>query len=932
MKTSKIASLTIIALFLCGAIAVPVHASEPTLAEQLNMTLGTVNWTSPSSWVIPHFSLIFTGQGNYDVAVPTISDFITLMQAKRMAEIDDVASPVLDQALLQALNNEPMAGHWPNVDQHVMWVYWRYLVSAYQYAVELGANTTKWNRDLAFQEFLQCWQGDNNFLWFNPANGTTTDFMNRYYDENAQVLSMFLKFYQAGIPEALDYAKQMWTHLCTAHWSGSYFPYTGTSGQVECEAGSFAEIIAELYGNNGFQLPNFPNYILQDLEYKFLSGGNWSGLLWSPGAYVVRHAESNPEKRLENTVNAWAALHSYYCLMNSSMQSEFINLLTGSPTAWQGLVNDSDMHSNGQFRWRTNSGYSDDATCAGAMILFMNGIVPDSGSLAIPVIDENYQDWCSMFPAQEFRFDYASRTIRIPVWQGKINFIFGTETASYAFPSDGVYEVHFSSDWNTVTGANKVSMLDSRFTYIQPQRGLPAHNLNTDLYYAGIQEAIDAAGTRDGDTIYVNSGTYKENVVVNKSITLQGESSGAAIIDGEGASSTVEVTADNVSISGFTLENSSTSCILSNVSGCQVQNNSIVDNGNGILFDNCSGNEISGNTIMNNTCGIAITTSNSPEDANKIFHNNFVNNTAQAVLSDSTNVWDDGFPSGGNYWSDYVEKYPTAAEVNSSGIWNTPYILDAANQDSYPLTAQYVPESTGAKSPKIQLFSPVASATYSTNSVPLEFTVNDPDLTISYSLDGRENVTLRGNTVLNRLYNGDHRLTVYGTDMAGNSIAITADFAVNVPVAIMPQTSYTPANTTQGSDTTIIHQNTPLTVSVDSPQNKTYNVTDIPLNFATNTSVTWIGYSLDGHESVTISRNTTLEAVPVGSHCITVFVNDSEGNNGTSEKIYFTVAQESITEPNPQPPTSLIAVLITIVALATTTAFLVYFKKIKKKN
>jgi hypothetical protein len=51
----------------------------------------------------------------------------------------------------------------------------------------------------------------------------------------------------------------------------------------------------------------------------------------------------------------------------------------------------------------------------------------------------------------------------------------------------------------------------------------------------------------------------------------------------------------------------------------------------------------------------------------------------------STNTWDDGYPSGGNYWSNYQTTYPNAAEKGSSGIWNTPYVIDANNTDRYPL-------------------------------------------------------------------------------------------------------------------------------------------------------------------------------------------------------------------------------------------------------
>ncbi len=471
MRALKTLSPVLFIIVAFSLIIVPVKAEAPTLADQLNITLNTVNWSSPSSFVIPHFGLLFAYESNYDEALAAaIPDFKTLIQMKRIAEIDGFNSSLLNQTLAEALNGQQMIGHWPDLeDNGEVLVYWRFLVFAYRYADELGIDTSKWNMTLAFQEYLNCWLGDIDFLRFNPVIGSSTDFSNRYYDENAQVMSIFLKFYKEGVPEALNYANYMWDHLCAMHWSGSYFPYIGSSGQVECEAGHFAETIAELDAVNGEALPNFPSYILQDLNFKFVSGGNWSGKLWSPGAYVVRHAESNSEKRLENTVTAWAAMHTYYALMNDEMKLDFVNLLTGSPNAWQGLINSSNLYSEGQFRWRENQVYTDTATCAGATILFLNGIIPDSGSLAIPVIDEFYQDWYSMFPASHFRFDHNTQNIRIPVWAGKLNFTFGTEIASHNFTDNGIYEVQFSSDWNNVTNVTRISPLSKKISYLLPE-------------------------------------------------------------------------------------------------------------------------------------------------------------------------------------------------------------------------------------------------------------------------------------------------------------------------------------------------------------------------------------------------------------------------------------------------------------------------------
>ena len=97
---------------------------------------------------------------------------------------------------------------------------------------------------------------------------------------------------------------------------------------------------------------------------------------------------------------------------------------------------------------------------------------------------------------------------------------------------------------------------------------------------------------------------------------------------------------------------------------------------------------ITGNNITSNGYGIILYSSSSI-----IYHNNFINNTVQANSSDLYihNVWDNGYPSGGNYWSDYEDRYPDAEEIDVSGIWDRPYVIDENNQDNYPLM-EVIPE------------------------------------------------------------------------------------------------------------------------------------------------------------------------------------------------------------------------------------------------
>jgi hypothetical protein len=101
----------------------------------------------------------------------------------------------------------------------------------------------------------------------------------------------------------------------------------------------------------------------------------------------------------------------------------------------------------------------------------------------------------------------------------------------------------------------------NRVDFVAPPTTVCASGCN----YTTIQAAIDAATA--GDVIQVAPGTYSENIVVNKSVTLKGaqfgvkatgsaRSGGETIIDGTGNSSSFVVTieADNVTIDGFKVE------------------------------------------------------------------------------------------------------------------------------------------------------------------------------------------------------------------------------------------------------------------------------------------------------------------------------------------------------------------------------------------
>ena len=152
--------------------------------------------------------------------------------------------------------------------------------------------------------------------------------------------------------------------------------------------------------------------------------------------------------------------------------------------------------------------------------------------------------------------------------------------------------------------------------------------------------------------------------------------------------------ASNNNVSGNNITgNSNIGIYLDDSRSNSIFENNIADNDDeGILgLADSSSNSIFGNYIADNGWGISLSFSSKD---NLVYHNSFINNTIQAfhISGPPVNIWDVGYPSGGNYWSDYEERYPDAEQIDETGIWNTPYVIDENNQDNYPLMSPWTPE------------------------------------------------------------------------------------------------------------------------------------------------------------------------------------------------------------------------------------------------
>ena len=167
---------------------------------------------------------------------------------------------------------------------------------------------------------------------------------------------------------------------------------------------------------------------------------------------------------------------------------------------------------------------------------------------------------------------------------------------------------------------------------------------------------------------------------------------------------------------------------------------------------------------------------------------------------------------------------------------------------------------------------------------------------VEYSVDGGPLIPIQHATYVTVGLPNPFNATVNVAGLVDglHSIQINAGFTYCVAYTAIRDYVYSfdPINFT-------IYNHSPI-ISNLSLKDQNYTETSLPFNFTINRQnswISWMGYSLDNQANITIAGNSTLTGLSDGSHNIVVYANDTAGNVGKSDIIFFTVN----TQPSPTP-------------------------------
>jgi parallel beta-helix repeat protein len=285
------------------------------------------------------------------------------------------------------------------------------------------------------------------------------------------------------------------------------------------------------------------------------------------------------------------------------------------------------------------------------------------------------------------------------------------------------------------------------------------------------------------------------------------------------------------------------------------------------------------------------------------FHNNILYYGSVTINYDCKGVWDDGYPSGGNYWVEQWSKAdyyrgPNQDEPGSDGIVDKPYQIDTYNIDRYPFMNPYRPPKfeISCSPSSVNLYAPQSKSCSivisSVNSFILPVNISGSwfgqapngvvfslsKSTITPPPNGKDtcDLTLTASSTASI---GSFTLRIFGQSESQTSYA---DITITILSASLDITPPEISEPRQNPSSNIVQPNETVTISVNVTDSES-GVNQVILSYTTNNGSTWANLNMQLNATTNSYEAQIPQQLPGTVIKYKVIAYDNAGNIATKD-------------------------------------------------